>query len=709
MSGNSKGSPGPYRAAVDIGGTFTDCIVIDAEERVTIAKSPSLRDDPGQGVLNSLEAAAQVLGIERAELVAGLEELVHGNTIGTNALIERTGACTGLLTTAGHEDNLLIGRMFSKRAGLSEREITHAAKLNKPEPIIPRQRIVGVPERVDFEGDVIITLDESAVVDAVTNLVEQHQIEALAISFLWSFRNPSHEQRARALVAERYPDLAVTISSDVAPVVGEYERTVTTVLNAYLHPRVGTYLAELEQRLKDDGHGQDLMIMQSGGGVASVGMAASKAVLTIDSGPAGGTLGSRYFGSRIDEPNLICTDVGGTSFDVSLVHQGELQLETEPITGQYVYRAPKILIRSIGAGGGSIVWLDDDGIMHVGPQSASSYPGPACYGRGGVEPTVTDADLLLGYLNADNFLGGNMTLDRERAEAAFAPIAERMGKSVLETAYGVFEITNAHMADLIRTMTVGQGYDPRDFSVVAYGGAGAVHAAGYSADIEAKAVYVPREATVFSALGMLCADINYSAETSHPLRTPLDEGDFGQVNARFNELQEEVVGALKREGAEAEEINIRRYIFMRYQAQVHELSVEVPVRDLTVADEKELADLFYRKYTSIYGEGAAFAAAGQEYLTFRVVGTSSPEKPSFAAVGDAIEGDARSGSRSMFFGPVEGEREGAIYDGSRLRVGVEFEGPAVVERYGDVVVVPPGAGARVDELENIVISINGGQ
>jgi N-methylhydantoinase A/oxoprolinase/acetone carboxylase beta subunit len=336
------------RAAVDIGGTFTDCVLVDASDQVTIGKSPSLREDPAQGVLNALEVTGAKIDLGLEELLGRVTVLVHGNTIGTNALIERTGAPTGLLTSAGHEDNLLIGRVYSKRAGLPEREIIHTARLEKPEPIVPRARIVGVPERVDFEGEVIVALDEQAVLDGVAKLVEEG-IEALAIAFLWSFRNPEPERRARTIVTERWPDLPVTISSDVAPVIGEYERTVTTVLNSYLQPRVGTYLSTLRQRLKDGGFRHELMVIQSGGGIASVEQVVRRAVLTIDSGPAGGTLGSRYFGSQIDEQNVICTDVGGTSFDVSLVHGGELQMETAPVIGQYIYRAPKILIKSIGA------------------------------------------------------------------------------------------------------------------------------------------------------------------------------------------------------------------------------------------------------------------------------------------------------------------------------------------------------------------------
>jgi N-methylhydantoinase A len=691
---------------VDIGGTFTDCVLVQSNGEVAVGKSPTVHEEPEQGVLNALEAAALKAGTTLQELLPRLTQVVHGTTIGTNALIERAGARTGLITTKGHEDNLLIGRVYSKRAGLSEREITHVARLNKPQPIVPRQRIVGVAERVDFEGDIVAPLREDDVAQAADRLVAEG-VEALAVCFLWSFRNPQHEQRAREIIAERHPGIPVTISSEISPILGEYERVVTTVLNAYLQPRISTYLGSLRARLSEGGYGHELMVIHSGGGITTVEEAARKAVWMIDSGPAGGTLGGRFFGEQIGHRNLICTDVGGTSFDVSLVYEGELQLESEPVIGQYVYRAPKILIKSIGAGGGSIVWLDDLGVMHVGPKSARSVPGPACYSRGGTEPTVTDADLILGYLNPDNFLGGEMRLDRGRAEAALAPIAERLGMSLLETAYGVFQITNAHMADLIRRMTIEQGHDPRDFAVVAYGGAGAVHAVGYSADIEAKALYVPSEASVFSAFGMLCADVVHTVQASHPMRTPLEPQGYEEINRVFGQLTGELLDTFDRQGIARDDVELRRFIHMRYQAQVHELPVEVPVRDLSAEDEQELAKAFLDRYTAIYGEGAAFAAAGHEFLTFGVEGRKESTKPSLAraAASSSSNGAGGSSTRAMYFGPEHGTVQGAVYDGAQLHPGDTFEGPAVVERFGDAVVVPPGSSARIDELENIVISI----
>lgn len=707
---NRATTEGSWRVAVDIGGTFTDCVLVDPTGEVTIGKSLSVRENPTDGVLDAVAAAATKIGLECNELLRRLALFVHGNTIGTNALIERNGARIGLLTTAGHEDNLLIGRVFSKRAGLSERQIIHTSHLNKPEPIVPRSRIRGVPERIDADGDVVITLDEQAVVDATQALVDDG-IEALAISFLWSFANARHERRARDLIAQRWPQLAVTISSDVAPILGEYERTVTTALNSYLQPSVGAYLLALDRRLKEAGFNQKLMVIQSGGGVASMEHVARKAVLTIDSGPAGGVLGCRFLGERIGEPNLVCTDVGGTSFDVGLIHQGAITLETDPVIAQFVYRAPKIRVKSIGAGGGSIAWIDELGVMHVGPRSAGARPGPACYGRGGTLPTVTDADLVLGFLNPDNFLGGRMKLDADASHAAIATLAHKLNKSVLDTAYGIYEIINANMADLIRTMTIEQGHDPRDFAVVAYGGAGGLHAVGYSADIDAKAIYVPREATVFSAFGMLSADTMHTLESSRPTATPMSGADIGAINILLDQLTESVLATFSEEGIKRERVQIRRTVNMRYTSQVHELAIELPQRDLVAADEVEIVAQFTRRYSEIYGEEAVFAGGKHELLTFRVEGTSplrtAADKqgvPSRGAPGRALKG-----TRKMYFGPAHGLIDGSVFDGDQLAAAEVHQGPAVVERYGDAIVVPPGYEFKVDPMANIVIRRVGGK
>jgi N-methylhydantoinase A/oxoprolinase/acetone carboxylase beta subunit len=438
-----------FRIGVDIGGTFTDCIVVDEDGARTVSKALTNHDALADGVLSALEVNAGERGIDPARLLSGCDLFVHGTTVATNALLTRNGSRTGLITTAGHEDALIIGKVFSKRAGLGEREIVHSTRLRKPDPIVPPELIVGVRERVDRDGDVVVELREEEATAAIDAMLEAG-VEAVAVSLLWAHVNDDHEQMLKRLIAERAPRLFSCFSAEMAPVTGEYERTATTALNAYIGPKVKGYLSELERRLLAEGLGRPLMIMQANGGLTSVDDAAARPILTLDSGPTGGVLGCRYIATLHDAPNVVCTDVGGTSFDVAVIADDEVPLESEPVVSQYTISMPKVAVASIGAGGGSIAWIDTGGVLRVGPQSAGSRPGPACYGRGGEQPTVTDADLVLGYLDPKAFLGGRMELDVDAARRALALLGAPLGLEPEEAAAGVFRIINAHMGDLIR-------------------------------------------------------------------------------------------------------------------------------------------------------------------------------------------------------------------------------------------------------------------
>jgi N-methylhydantoinase A/oxoprolinase/acetone carboxylase beta subunit len=389
-----------YHVGVDIGGTFTDCAVLDAGGAIaTIAKSPSSRRDPAAGVLGALAVAAENLGQPQDAFLRDTALLLHGCTVATNAVVERSGVRTGLITTKGHEDALFIGKVIQKVAGLSEHEMLHQSRLAKAEPpIVERRLVIGVPERLDARGHVVVPLDLAAAEAALDALVAQG-VEAVAVSFLWAFLDPRHEQAVGALARQKYPALYVALASDVAPVLGEYERTATAALSAYLGPPVLGYLERLADALRARGYQHELLLSHCMGGLTTVAEARARPLLTLDSGPAGGVLGARYFGDLYGEPNVLCTDMGGTTFDVSLVRAGAPELDEEPVVDKYHVLVPKIAIHSIGAGGGSILWVDPDGLLHVGPQSAGAEPGPACYGEGGEAATITDADLLLGYLN----------------------------------------------------------------------------------------------------------------------------------------------------------------------------------------------------------------------------------------------------------------------------------------------------------------------
>ncbi|HVC85446.1 MAG TPA: hydantoinase/oxoprolinase family protein [Solirubrobacteraceae bacterium] len=690
-----------YRIGVDIGGTFTDCVVADERGGRTVSKAPSTPGSLQDGVLEAVGVNAEQLGVTRPQLLAATDLFVHGTTQATNAMLTRSGARTGLITTKGHEDAIIIGKVYAKVAGLPERDLVHSSRLRKPDPIVPRSLIRGVTERVDRDGDVIVALQEGEVIAAIDSLLAAG-VEAIAVSLLWSFVNDAHERRIKELLTERAPHLFTAYSHEVAPVLGEYERTATTAITAYVGPKVVGYLERLESQLREEGLAQPLLVMQASGGLTSVLDAAQRPIVTLDSGPTGGILGCQHLGRLYGESNVICTDVGGTSFDVGLILRGEVPLEIEPVVAQYSLRMPKVLVNSIGSGGGSIAWLDEGGLLRVGPQSAGSRPGPACYANGGTEPTVTDADLVLGYLDADSFLGGRMRLDRELALRALSALGARLGMEAEEVAVGVFRIINSQMADLIRKSTIEQGHDPRECVLVAYGGAGPTHAVFYGHEIGSKAIFVLADSTVFSAEGMLTCDVTHTAEASRVVSTPFTDESLAGLTERFTRLEQRVIDQFALEGAGREEISLARTLGVRFRQQVHTVEVGVDPGPLDAAAGDRVLERFVERYGLLYGEGALLLGGGNEVELHRVVGTRRIEPVAFPEH-DSAGPDASAalkGERSAYFEPV-GFTATRVYDGDALRAGNEIDGPAIIERMGDSVVVPPEFRAQVDRLLTI--------
>ena len=623
-----------YRIAVDIGGTFTDCVVVESDAgRRQVTKSLTTPGELHEGVLAAVALAAQALGTSARELLGQTEYFLHGTTQATNALLTRTGARTGLITTRGHEDSIFIGKVSAKIAGLAERDIVHASRLNMPEPIIPRALVRGVTERIDRDGDVVVELDEDQVASAIRELIDA-DVDAIAVSLLWSFANPAHERLIREMIAAQNPALFCALSHEVAPVLGEYERTATTAVSAYIGPRVNAYLARLEATLREEGLSRPLLIMQASGGLTSVADAGRRSIVTLDSGPIGGVLGCRHLGALEGQANMICTDVGGTSFDVGLILDGEIPLDMEFVVARYSLRMPKILVESIGAGGGSIVWIDDGGLVRVGPQSAGSNPGPACYGLGGTQATVTDADLVLGYLDQESFLGGRMRLDRDLALRALENIGRHVGLDAEQLAAGVFRIINAQMADLVRRCTIEQGHDPRDCALVAYGGAGPTHAAFYGESIRAKEILIPADSTAFSAEGMLTCDMTRTEEISHVLVSPFDDADAAAVEARFDELEARIVGAFERDGFARDEVELVRTVGVRFGHQVHTVDAELDPGSVGTDSLARLVERFVARYRRIYGESSVLPGGGVELDVHRGTGRRIIEP-----VADDLEGD----------------------------------------------------------------------
>jgi N-methylhydantoinase A len=692
---------GGLRVAVDIGGTFTDCVVVDEAGRRTVTKSLTTPGRLADGVLDATRLAADALGRTMRELLEDTGQFVHGTTQATNALLTRTGAVTGLLTTQGHEDALLIGRVSSQRAGLSEGELSRPWRLAKPVPIVPRALIRGVAERIDRDGEVVVALDEAAAVLAIAELVAAG-VQSIAVSLLWSFANDDHERRLAALLAAHAPGIFVALSSELAPVLGEYERTATTAVNAYVGPKVSEYLQMLDSRLREAGLAQPLLVMQASGGLTSIADAARRPIVTLDSGPTGGILGCRYLSEVYEEPNVICTDVGGTSFEVGLVLDGEVPLDERPIVGQYALRTPKVAVRSIGAGGGSIAWIDDGGLLRVGPQSAAADPGPACYGLGGIAPTLTDADLVLGYLNPARFLGGRMALDRDAALAALGRLGAGLGMEPEEVAIGIFTVMNAQMADLIRKSTIEQGHDPRDCILLAYGGAGPTHAAFYGQDIGVRAIVTLADSTAFSAEGMLTCDMTHSLERSRIHAAPYTAGDVDAIAERFTALEDEVRTWFVGEGLDPAEVRLIRRLGVRYSLQVTTLDVDVDPGELDRASLERTLDRFAGRYEQLYGSGALIADAGTAVELHSVVGVS-PIQPVPMSRHDAVSAEAAetvTGSRSVHF-PGTGFTDTEVLAGTALVPGAQLHGPLVVERMGDSLVLPPGFSAEVDDYLSI--------
>jgi N-methylhydantoinase A len=682
---------------VDTGGTFTDAVVLGADGRTWAGKAPTTPDDLTNGLMGALSDAAGQMGASLEGLLAATRVFRYSGTTATNALLTRSGVPTGVITTAGFEDTLHVGRGMSAWAGLSEAEVRRAYRHRKPPDLVPKRRIRGITERVDHSGAEVVALDETGVLEAARALAADG-VEAIAVCFMWSIRNSSHEQRAREVIEDALPGVGVRCSHEVAPAVGEYERFMTCAADAYLGPVLTSFIDRLGERLVERGFQGQLLIAQADGGTLYASEV--RPVHTLHSGPAGGVIAAAHDGGQLGLADVITTDVGGTSFDVGLVVGGKLARARDPVVGRLRLSVPMIEVESIGAGGGSVAWGDELGVLHVGPESAGADPGPAAYGRGGTHATVTDADLLLGYLNPDYFLNGRMVLHRDRAEDAIGRLAEQVGLGVLETAAGIFEIANHHMAGLIRRRVLGRGFDPRQFTLFAYGGAGGVHCAFYGAESGVAEVIVPALAGTFSALGVATAPLLHSARGTEFMPMPMAAHPF---NSSLEMLREQVVARLERDGVHERDRSLVHGIEMRYGSQVHTVRMEIPAGVYDDAGVGALCTRFDETYEQLFGRGSAFADAGRFLTGFFVEGYGRLPVPVRASRsrGATSADTALVGVREAYF---DGGLIGAnVYRYSRLGPGAELVAPAIVEAPQTTIVVPPGRSAQVDEYGNVRI------
>ncbi|MBS1842849.1 MAG: hydantoinase/oxoprolinase family protein [Actinobacteria bacterium] len=682
-----------YRLGCDIGGTFTDITVNDSDGRVYIDKSDTTRPDLTGGVIGALENVADQIGIGVDELLGATTRFVNGTTIVTNSIAELRGARVGLITTKGFRDTLRIAR--SPRKPVKDFHQQH----NVPD-LLPRDCIIEVEERVDSRGDVIVPLREEDTIRAVDELAEKG-VESIAVSLLWSFLHPEHEETIARIVGERHPDLYLSVSSRIYPLIRDYERTITTVLNSFTGIRVAEYTTAIETALAARGLKVPVSFMQSFGGTLSAEEARRRPIALVDSGPAGGIVGVGRLGKQLGLKHTIAGDMGGTSFDVGVLTDNEYAVTQRVFLREFLTGLTKIDVISVGAGGGSIGWLDARGVPQVGPRSAGSEPGPACYGRGGTEPTTTDAGLVLGIIDPATFLGGRRELSRARAEEAVRThLADPLDSTIEEAAAAMHRITVAEMSDAVRRETVERGRDPRDFTFVAYGGALGMFAADICSEMGIEEAIIPYASSVFSSYGLLGTDdVRVAARTAGWT----GEEDVSTIGEALEQLEAEVVGSLRESGYSEDEVEVEWQGDFKFAGQLFELTV--PIRrdgEFGVGHLREVQDRFAELFEAEYGHGTAWQGVPVILLSVRVIATGAAEKlelkPGAIQAPEVLTEVA--GSRRVYL-PASGEwRDLSIHAATDLDHGDAVTGPAIVEHPLTTIVVPDDWSLGVDEFGN---------
>ncbi|HEV8440355.1 MAG TPA: hydantoinase/oxoprolinase family protein [Methylomirabilota bacterium] len=667
-----------FRIGIDVGGTFTDLVGVDDGGRVALAKSASTPSDPSLGVMEGLDLLGTELGLDRRTLLERTDLIVHGTTVATNALLERKGARVGMLTTEGHRD------IIEMREGLKDDR--YNLRMPPPLPLVPRARRIGVTERIRFDGAVATPLSARSVERGIRALAKS-TVDAVAVCYLHAYRDPRHEEATRRMLQRLVPRVYVSLSSEVLPQIKEYERFCTTVVNAYVGPTLARYLSSLAQRLAAAGYTGDVLIMQSHGGVATIGDSVRLAAGAVLSGPAGGIAGCRHAARLLGEGNLISFDMGGTSTDIALLEDGSPHLTGDKSVAGSKVALPSIDIHTLGAGGGSIARADAGGILHVGPESAGAEPGPACYGRGGVAATVTDANVVLGLLDPGNFLGGRMRLRADAARGAVERLAAALGIPLMAAAEGIHRVVNTNMAEGIRLVSVRRGADPRRFALLSFGGAAGLHITEVARMLEISRVVVPRVASVLSAWGMLATDLRYEF-----VRTHVGEArEIGAVRLRRLFAGMEAEGRRRLGKAFPGAVDVRRSVDMRYGEQTFEIQVSLEGIDTEAEDlMAAVVERFHRRHEELY----TYSAPGQDVVLVNarlaVIGRL-PALPAEAARSDAPAGMAVR-TRRVY---LERWIELPVYDLASLAPGHEVKGAAIFESPTTTVLIRSGERAVV--------------
>lgn len=692
-----------YRLGIDIGGTFTDATLINEKTGATrISKVSSTPSDPSVAFLRVSERILREADVPAQEV----RYVVHGTTVATNAIIEGKIARTGFVTTEGFRDMLEIARQI--------RPSLYDLQFEKPKPLVPRYLSFGVPERLDAQGNVLTELDEN-VMRQVAEKLRAEKVEAVAVCFLHAYLNPAHEKIAGEILTEVFPEAVVSLSSEVAPEIREYTRASTTIINVSLRPLVGRYLQNIEDRLRAAGLQAELLVMQSSGGVFTFAAASEKPVFIVESGPAAGVIAATYLGNALERNNILSFDMGGTTAKAGMVQDGSPRVTKDYEVGAaaraghgsgkgsgYPIRTPVIDLVEIGAGGGSIAWVDSGGALRVGPHSAGADPGPVCYGKGGTEPTISDANLVLGRINPKFFLGGEIELDVEKSRQAIKEkCADKLGIDVVTAANGIVEIANAAMVNALRLVSVQRGYDPRDFTLIGFGGAGPLHANRLAAEMEVPTTLIPMSPGIFSALGLLVTDLKHDYATTMIRR--VDTLDTKSIEEAFEKMSHEGHAMLAREGVAESDVQFSRQVEMRYVGQSYELSLVLPNHELTADEIAGLLDQFHRAHERAYG----FSAPSEptEFVNLRLTAMGKIAKPELHELKN-LNPDAslaHKDTRPVYFAEANGYVDCAIYDRYKLGAGARVPGPAVVEEFDSTVVIHPAYHADVDKYGNLLI------
>ncbi len=686
-----------FKIGVDVGGTFTDLSLYSQDGALQTFKTLSTPDDPSIGVLDGLQLIAEAKGLTVEALAEQTATIVHGTTVTTNAVLTRGGAKCGLLTTKGVRDALEM------RRGIRERQYDN--RYPNVVPLVPRRLRLPIDERLDFRGEPIAHLPAQEVREAA-ELLKGEGVEAVAICFMNAFANPAHERAAAEIAREVLGSVHLSVSSQVLPTIRFYDRVSTTVLDAYVGPVLKRYLEALTGRLSSIGFAGVLLIMQSSGGVASPESTASQPAMTLLSGPAAGPRAAASYARALDSEDCTVVDMGGTSFDASLVEKGAAALNKEGDIERLRIALPMLEITTIGAGGGSVGWLDEGGLLRMGPESAGAQPGPACYGRGGEKPTCTDADLVLGYLDPERFAGGKLKLDVERARDAIrVHLAEPLGLDLIEAAAGMYRVINSNMAHGVREITVKRGLDPREFPMVVAGGAGALHACMIGSELQIPTLLVPPTASTLCATGMLLCDLQHDYVRSRI--GPLSMIEPTELRALVDEMA--AAGRSQLEGEGAADCELHVSLDLRYLKQYHEVTVPIALADLERGDIAALAEAFHSEHDRLYGYQLEDEEVDLELINVRVRALGRTEQPSLGALatGSAEPPSvARQGERQAYV-PERGKLEPvAVYDGHALLAGNQIVGPALIERVDTTIFVSAGYDATVDSVGSVVLRSN---